>query len=429
VGQVLARKGEIVGAVDFGSRSVRVLIARQNADGGIQILGHGVAPGRGAVNQGVIQDLSAAQAALKKALSDAEKSAGVRAPSLFCGVNGKNVDTFIREGHVKLDKEVVELANLEDALDQASRDILASGKRVLSSITSQEWYVDELRVQDPVGIRGGVLKVRVHFAQLPSLIEDNLINCVESQGRELEDIVFMPLAAGLGCLTPEDMELGVAVLDMGRTNTGLILYHDRRIVATNCFEFGGFHLTRDVAAGLQVSFEEAVELILEYGISKNLIQTLSGDEEPASTDDQPAHIKLKSAVRGAPTIVERDTLDMIVFERTKELLTKVRQHLKARGHMRNLVRGIVLTGGAASIPNMPQMAEALFEVPARCGPPDGIENLHPVLNSPEFAPVAGVLRHGFEYRAAARSGRIETRRGLVGGVVHGVGNFFSKYFF
>lgn len=422
----MARKGEIVGAVDFGSRSVRVLVARQNADGGVHILGHGVAPGRGAVQQGVIQDLAEAQAALKRALADAEREAGLRAGSLFCGVNGKNVETFIREGTVRLDKEVVELGNLEDALDQASREILASGKHILSSVTSQEWYVDDIRVADPVGIRGGVLKVRVHFAQLPSLIEDNLTHVVESQGRELEDIVFMPLAAGLGVLTPEDMELGVAVLDLGRTNTGLIVYHDRRVIATHCFEFGGFHITRDVAAGLQVSYEEAVELIVEYGISSAQIDAITGE---ATEVDQSAHIKLKSAVRGAPSIVERDTLDMIVFERTKELLGKVRQYLKSRGHTKNLVRGVVLTGGAASIPNMPRLAEALFETPARLGAPDGFEGVPTSVNSPEFGPVSGVLRHALLYRAAARSGRIEIRRGVVGTVVHGVAGFFGKYFF
>jgi cell division protein FtsA len=425
----LARKGEIVGAVDFGSRSVRVLIARQHADGGVHVLGHGVAPGRGAVQQGVIQDLGEAQAALKRALADAEREAGLRAPSLFCGVNGKNVETFIRDGAVRLDKEIVELADLEEALDQASRDVLASGKRILTSVTSQEWYVDDIRVADPVGIRGAVLKVRVHFAQVPALIEDNLIHVVESQGREMEDTVFMPLAAGLGVLTPEDMELGVAVLDLGRTNTGLILYHDRRVVMTHCFEFGGFHITRDVAAGLQVSYEEAVELILEYGIARHLIEALGGDEAAAPGADQSAHIKLKSAVRGAPSIVDRDTLDMIVFERTKELLGKVRHHLKARGHMKNLVRGVVLTGGAATIPNMNLLAETLFDAPARLGAPDGFEGMPSGVNSPEFGPVAGVLRHGFLYRAAARSGRIEVRRGVAGTIWRALGRFFSKYFF
>ena len=433
----MAKRGEIIGAVDFGSQAVRVLIARQGDEGGIQIVGHGEHASRGCVSQGVIQYLNAAQLALKRALAAAEKEAGTKVASLFCGVNGKNVDTYIREGNVQLDKEVVELHNLEEALDQASRDILAPGKRVLSSITSQEWYVDDLRVADPIGFRGSVLKTRVHFAQLPSAIEDNLVTCIESQGRELEDVVFMPLAAALGCLTPEDMELGVAVMDMGRTTTGVSLYRERRILATRSFEWGGFHITRDVAAGLQVSFEEANDLILEYGLSDELIRTQSDDQDTlplrplrgGQTQERSAHIKLKSAVRGAPTVVERRQLDMIIFERSKELMSKVNQYFESRGLAKNLVRGIVLTGGAASIKNQEQLAEAIFQVPARVGLPDGIDVLPQQVNVPEFVPLVGVLRHGFEYRAAAKSGRIEVVRGPIAAVMHGIGAFLGKYFF
>ena len=212
----MGNKGEIIGAVDFGSRHVRVLIASKDDDGTIRIIGHGAAPGRGGVSQGVIQDMSAAQRALKNALNDAEKEARLRITSLFCGINGRKVETFIREGHVQLDEQIVELPQMEEALDIASRDISGPGARIVSSISAQEWYVDDLRVIDPLGIRGHMLKTRVHFARIPAVIEDNIVQCIESQQRDLEDLVFMPLAAAMGCLTPEDMELGVGVLDMGR---------------------------------------------------------------------------------------------------------------------------------------------------------------------------------------------------------------------
>lgn len=431
----MARKGEIVGAVDFGSREVRVVIALEGRDGSVQVLGHGVSQGKGCVSQGLIQDLSAAQRGLKQALHAAEKEAGVKIASLFCGLSGTNVESFIREGVVKLEHEVVELHHLEEALDLASRDILAPGKHVLSSITSQEWYVDELRVSDPVGIRGSVLKTRVHFAQIPSVIEDNIVTCIESQGRDLEDLVFLPLAAALGCLTPEDKELGVAVLDMGRSTTSLALYRDRRILTTQCFDWGGFHITRDVAAGLQVSFEEADELVLEYGLSDTLIQRELNTGKKAQPETaemakgRSAQIKLKTAVHGAPTIVERDELEMIIFERSRELLNKVHQYINSRGMAKHLVRGIILTGGAASIRNMVALAEAVFQVPSRQGLPDGIDVSPQPVQCSAFTPVVGVARHGFEFRAAMRNGRIKVQRGPVGAVLNAIGGFFGKYFF
>ncbi|MBI5095181.1 MAG: cell division protein FtsA [Candidatus Hydrogenedentes bacterium] len=428
-------KGEVVGAVDFGSRDIRVLIARKEEDGTIQVVGHGVAPGRGCISQGVIQDLNAAQVTLKRALAAAEKEARVRVNSLFCGVNGKNVETFIREGIVKVERGVVEQSHMGEALDIASRDILAAGKRILASVTAQEWYVDDLRVLDPVGIRGQVLKMRVHFARLPSVIEDNVIACVESQKRELEDIIFMPLASSLGCLTPEDIELGAAVLDIGRSTTGLAVYRDYRILGTQCFEWGGYHLTRDVAAGLQVSFEEADELILEYGISDEFVRNSEEDDDaeaaaeatPESNEGRSARIKLKTSVHGAPSIVDRKKLDLIIYERAKELMTKVRQHLNARGLSKHLVRGVVLTGGAGAIKNHAALAEAIFQVPCRVGIPDSVEILPHAVNSPEFSAAVGIVRHAFEHRAAAKRGRIEPR-GPVVSSLRRVGKFLRKYF-
>jgi cell division protein FtsA len=423
-------RSEIVGAVDFGSREVRVVIARKDDDGSIQIMGQGTAPGFGCVSQGVIQDLNAAQMALKSALADAERGSRIHVDSLFCGINGKNVETFIREGNVKLDREVVESHHLEEAQDIASRDILEAGKRIVSSIASQEWYVDDLRVADPLGISGQVLKTRIHFARIPSVIEDNIVQCIESQRRELEDIIFMPIASAMGCLTPEDRELGVAVLDMGRTTTGLAVYRDRRIMGTASFEWGGYHLTRDVAAGLQISFEEADELILEYGISDEYIAMLDSSQEGVSRilRSTATPIKLKTAVHGAHSVVERDDLDMIIYERAHELMNKTFQYLSSRGLTKHLIRGVVLTGGSSSIKNYDKLAESVFQVPCRVGIPSTVEIVAPHAKRPEFSGVIGVARHGFDYRHATRSGRISFR-GPVAHSAKRIGEAFRKYFF
>ncbi len=424
-------RSEIVGAVDFGSREIRVIIARKDDDGTIQVIGHGSSPGLGSVSQGVIQDLSAAQVCLKDALRQAEDEARIKVMTLFCGINGRNVETFIREGQIEIDADVVEQRHMDEAIDMASRDINEAGKRVVSSLAAQEWYVDDLRVGDPIGITGRALKIRVHFARIPAVIEDNIARCVESQRRELEDIIFMPLAAALGCLTPEDRELGVAVLDMGRMTTGLAVFRDRRILGAHSFEWGGYHLTRDVAAGLHVSFEEADDLILEYGLSAERIAAEgAGDDAGGAWPPRrrtESQIKLKTAVHGAATVVDRDELDVIIFERAKELMTKVRQHLHSRGFAKHLVRGVVLTGGAASIKNFVHLAETVFQTPCRVGTPLGVEILPPEARGPEFAGAIGLIRHGFDYRAAVRGGRLRLSAPVVQRAKQ-IGEALRRYF-
>lgn len=409
----MRRKTEIVGAVDFGSREIRVLIARRGEDGAIQVIGHGSEPSRGCISQGVIQDLGATQVALKRAVNEAEKDAQVQLKSVFCAINGKNVETFIREGNAELGQQVVQPAHMNKALGIASHDILSPGKRVISSVTAQEWYVDDLRVVDPIGIRGQVVKTRVHFALVPAVIVDNLVTCVRSQGLTLEDVIFTPLASGQGCLTPEEMELGVAVIDMGRSSTDLAVYRDHRVLATQCFEWGGFYLTRDVAARFHISFDEADELISTYGIPDDLILKNPTDDEidlpqEPETDEEPdVPVKLKTNVAGSRSIVGRDEVEAVIYYRARELMTKVRQYLQARGLMKHLVCGVVLTGGASEINNHVRLVNAVLQTSARQGAPDRLESAPQSVRTPVYSAAVGVAQHAFVFRSAARTGRID----------------------
>ena len=420
---------DIVGAVDFGSHTIRVLVARQAPDGRIQVLGHGSAPGKGSVINGVIQDRNAARESLRRALRQAEREGRCKPSSLFCGVNGRKVETFIREGNVEVENGEVEFDHLAEARDIAARDLLAPGKNITSSVTSQEWYVDGMRVTEPLGIRGQVLKGRIHFARIPGVVQDNMASCVDSQRRELEDVIFLPLAASLGCLTPEDMELGVAVLDLGRTTTGLAVYRNSQILDTRSFNWGAYHLTRDVAAGLHVGFDEADELVEEYGINPALIVMALEEEDgiPPPTSGTSDRIQLRTSVPGAPDSVDRHVLDEIVFERAKELLVQVRQHLHARGLIQGLVRGVVPTGGASKLLNQALLAEAVFDVPSRIGFPNSVEILPEPARSPEYAGAVGIVRHAFDYRNAVRNGRVEANGAMVS-FSRRMGRFFRRYF-
>ena len=424
------RKGaDVVAVVDFGARAIRVLIARRMPDGTIEVIGHGQAASNGCVSQGVIQDLAAAQSALGRALSDAEKEARTRVYSVFCGIHGKHVNTFIREATVDLEGEECRVEDMDEAFAAAAADLHQEGTRLTASLAAQEWHIDGLRVREPLGIRGQKLHTRIHFARMPSFFEDNLSHCIEMRGCDMEDMVFTPIASSLGCLTAEDMELGVAVLDMGRSSTGLAVYRDHSIQGTACFEWGAFHLTRDVAAGLQISFNEADDLVIEYGIGSEAVieheAALEGTtNRPVPFREEPSpRVKLRSAVPGARSIVERSELDSIIHDRAVELLTEARQHLKSTGLSQHLVRGVVLTGGASSLKNFVTLAETIFQVPCRRGEPIAVSHLPHAVQGPEWSAAVGIMRHAFDYRTAERHGRGEE------GLGRKVQRVISKYFF
>ncbi|HDP33973.1 MAG TPA: cell division protein FtsA, partial [Candidatus Hydrogenedentes bacterium] len=350
----MAKKGELIAAVDFGSRAVRVIITRRTPDGQTRILGYGVEPTRGCIRFGAVQDLNAAIQAFRAALTAARKMAGVNIYALYCGIHGAKIRSGVSEGKAQIENKIIKPEHLETARENAATAASDIDVRLLSSIMSEEWTVDGVRVANPVGMRGAVLKGRMHFAHLPIFVENNLRACIEAQGLVIEDFVFMPLAAASGCLTCEDMQLGAAVIDLGATSAGIAVYANNGIIAATAHNWGSGFIINDVAAGLKVSFEEATELVLEYGLSEYRIQMLNRNSSRTDADRKPAAasqnapIKLTRTVTGAPSTAPRSELDAIVFERSAEIADKVCRFLKEHQLLDRLARGIVLTGGGAA---------------------------------------------------------------------------------
>lgn len=415
----MARKGETVVAVDFGARAVRVLIAEQMGDGSVRYRGDGSSPSRGCVRQGQIQNQSMAQKALRTALEEARKKAGTGLPSLFCGITAETVRSVIQEGRVPLESGVTELEHLDMARYNAEQASLNPGTRNICPVSSQEWYVDNTRVSEPLGIRGSVLLARLHFAQIPTVVEDNLRACVESQNRMVEDFVYTPIAAALGCLTPEDMQLGVAVVDLGHSGMGISVYRNLSIMGTATLDCGAAHIINDMSAGLKVPFDEAADILREYGVSKRSIMNLRQDADVEDTASAAAAsegtmVKLKNPVSGAPDRVPRKLVDLIVYERCNEIAENIAKFLRQHRLGPLLARGIVLTGGGANIHNFDLLLEAVCGINVRVGLPEGMDSMPQHFNAPENTPLVGIVRHGLDYRAAVRSGLIDQRGSVMG---------------
>jgi len=299
---------------------------------------------------------------------------------------------------------------------------------------SEEWTVDGVRVIDPIGMHGSVLKGRIHFAQLPKFVENNLRACIEAQGLVIEEFVFMPLAAASGCLTCEDIQMGAAVVDPGAAAAGIAVYANNDIAAATAYNWGSGHIINDVAAGLKVSFEEAAELVLEYGISEHRIQLLNRNttrtdpERKAAAATQNAPIKLTRTVTGAPSTVSRSELDAIIFERSNEIADKVHHFLKEHQLLERLARGIVLTGGGAGIHNLDALFGIKCELPVRVGVPIGFDDLPESLDLPEWAPVMGIVKYAIAHRRAIETGRLPGQYANSNSLFAHLNRIIAKYF-
>ncbi len=133
-------------------------------DGGLDIIGIGLADSKG-IRRGVVVNLEAAVESIKKAIDEAELTAGVEIDSVHLGLSGAHVKAFNSRGVVAVAGKNREITreDVRRAIDAAKAVALPSGREILH-VLPQDFVVDEQDgIGAPVGMTGARLEVNVHI--------------------------------------------------------------------------------------------------------------------------------------------------------------------------------------------------------------------------------------------------------------------------
>ncbi|HOJ67168.1 MAG TPA: cell division protein FtsA [Candidatus Hydrogenedentes bacterium] len=424
-------------AVDFGSSAVRVAVASVAPRGEIQVLYMGEAPTNGAIENGIIQDRRNAADVFSRAVHSALGRTGHKPTAVFATASFLEKRSVIKDGRVQIRDGVVTGDLLEDARESAKQQCIEPAMCCLRSVTAEEWQIDDQRVLNPVGMHGNVLRTRLHFAQIPMMAVENIRALVESAGFQLEDLVFSPIAAALGCVTDEDKAMGTAVVDLGLKHTGLALYQGRSLQGACDADMGIELIIADLMAVTSCHEKEARNLLFEYGLTHARPETDDDTFDPAihAVDDLPSlrrqpmdntAVKIHSGNRE----IDRATISAIISARLEEILLKVLSSvLNDSAQRMSLNRGIILTGGGANIPRLADYVAARYRLPVRLGLPQEIQGWLPSLQTPTYTPLAGVIVHAARYEKDRADGLIGSpdqahARNALSRLVKWIGNFF-----
>jgi cell division protein FtsA len=214
---------------------------------------------------------------------------------------------------------------------------------------------------------------------------------------EVLETVLEQLAASEACLTEDERELGVALVDIGGGTTDLAIFDKGTIWHTAVLPTGGDHFTNDVAVGLRTPILEAEKIKKKYGCA---LATMVSEEDT---------IEVPSVGGRKPRILSRQILADIIQPRAEEVCHLIFQEIRRAGYEKVLNSGVVITGGSASLEGLPEVAERVFDMPIRCGVPAGIGGLVDVVASPSYATGVGLVLYGLR----SRSNRLSPRD-LVG---------------
>ena len=417
---VSPRRNALVAALDIGSSKVACLIARlrphppqqsfTRRSHAIEVIGFGHAAARGTKAGGVV-NLDEAEESIRQTVDAAERMAKVEIESVVLAVASGRLASELFAAEIDMAGSAVSEGDIARVLAAGSRHSLRQGRAVLHSLPVGYSIDGGNGIRDPRGMLGSRFGVDMHVATTDITAARNLMLAVERCHLAVEAMVASPYVAGLSVLADDEADLGAAVVDMGAGTTTMAVFHGGKFVHAEGFALGGLHVTMDIARGLNAALADAERIKTLYGSV-----LLGGSDERDMITVPP----INAEEREQAQFVSRATLVEIIKPRVEEILEMVRDRLAAspfasepRGH-------VILTGGAAQLTGLPDLATRVLGRPVRVGRPLGISGLPDAAKGAAFAVAAGLL----VYPQAAHLEHFEQRRRRT--MMNGSSGYFSR---
>jgi len=384
----MGKKDSLVVGLDIGTTKICTVVG-EVADGQVNIIGLGTFPSKG-LRKGVVINIESTVQSIKKAVEEAELMADCHITSVYAGIAGGHIKGINSHGVIAVKNKEISPNDVKRVVDAASAVAIPMDREVIHVIP-QEYIVDDQDgIKDPVGMSGVRLEGRVHIVTGAITSAQNIIKCANRAGLDVDDIVLEQLGSSEAVLTPEEKELGAAIIDIGGGTTDLVIFSDGAIKHTAVFSLAGSHITNDISVGLRTPVEEAEKIKIRYGCA--LTSLVRKDET----------IEVPSVGGRNPRVLSRQTLGEIIEPRVDEILTLVRDEVARMGYGKLLASGVILTGGSAILEGIPELTEQIFNLPVRRGTPVGIGGLVDLVNSPMYATGVGLVLYGSRNKMQSR---------------------------
>jgi cell division protein FtsA len=395
----LAKKDKYLVGLDIGSTKTSALIAEINDDQ-VKFLALGAAESKG-LRKGLIVNLDSTVSSIRRAVEEAEGVANVPVESALIGVAGSHVRGVNSRGGVTLGHRPrdIERDDVRRAID-AARNISLPEDREVLHVLPHEFLVDAQEgIRDPVGMIGQRLETNVHLVTSSIAATQNLVTAANRAGILISDTVLEPLASTESCLTQDERDLGVCLLDIGGGTTEMIVYGGGVVRHTSAVAVGGDHFTNDLAVGLRTPIPEAERIKRHHGCAAASPLHEDGAIEIASVGDRPPR-----------TIFTRMLTD-ILEPRANELLALIGDDLQRAGLDKQIPAGFVLAGGGGRLHGLLELTEQTFHLPVRIAEPKGLVDMPEQVAQPEYATVVGLVMYGAKARRTApqRSGNLVSK--------------------
>ena len=374
-----AIKPMVVG-LDIGTSKVVAMVAELGDDGQLQVVGIGAQESRG-LKRGIVANIESTVLSVKRAIEEAELMADCKINTVTVGIGGNHISSMNSHGIVAIQAGEVSELDLERVIEAARAVAIPSDQKILH-ILPQEYVIDgQEGIQDPLGMAGVRLEVKVHIVTCALNVAQNIEKCVSRCGLALDDIVLNALASSYTVLTDDEKELGVCLVDMGGGTIDVAVFTAGAIRHTAVIPVAGDQVTNDIAMALRTPTVHAEDVKVRYACALAQLTDLSESIKVPSVGDRPARD------------LSRQALAEVVEPRYEELYTLVQSELRRSGYEDLIAAGMVLTGGTAQMEGAVELAEEIFHMPVRLAKPHRAQGPGGLLDNPTYSTCVGLLNY------------------------------------
>ncbi len=386
---MLDNKNDIVVGLDIGTTKICAIVGRRNENNKIEILGMGKADSVGIdKNEGVV-NVEQTVAAIRKAVDEAREKSQVEIKSVYVGIAGQHIKSSQHTGIITRQntEETIKSADIQRLVDDMFKLQVDPGEQIINVIP-QEFSVDNSRgIKDPRGTLGTRLAANFHVITAKLNAVKVLQRCIQDAGLVQAGITLEPLASSASVLSEEEMDAGVALVDIGGGTTDVAIFKDGIIRHTGVFGYGGNIITEDIKEGLGVMTKHAEMLKVKFGCAM------------AGSVDRSQNVTIKGMKWKDATEVSLYNLSLIIQARMEDIIGSVKsQIINAGFDHKKLIAGVVLTGGGSQLQYLKQLFEYHLGINTRIGQPlEYIANSDlSIYANPSYSTGIGLVRNGFE---------------------------------
>lgn len=394
---------DIITGIDVGTYCIKA-ISVQRKGSNWAVLAYEEMPSFG-LRKGAVVNVEEASKNIQILISRIEKSCNKKINSAFVNINGSHIYVIPSDGIISVSRadQRISEEDIERVLQASKAVNIGSKNNEILDVIPREFIIDDQRgIKKPENLTGVRLEAKVLLLCYFQPYFTNLTQSLISAKIQIKDVIPSPIAVANAVLTPQQKELGSAIIDIGGSTTSLAVYEEGELLHLAIFPIGSSNITYDIAIGLKTEVETAEIIKKQYGSC-----VLAKNEKD----------KKKIEIHGESSDVEftKKELMSIIEPRVLEILDLVQKELKKINRHGQLPGGIVLTGGGAKIPKLKEITKNILKLPCQIGSPKIIQGLE---DDPAIATVVGLALEGVDFGE---------KEGILNSTIKGWGCVIKKW--